>query len=70
MESIMERTGTTVKANGMTATIPSTVSMLAVFGQNAFFPGGEYSEDGWIYVNGKPVKKWFRQVDGVVRYVR
>lgn len=65
MEAIMERKGNKVFAEGMTATIPSTISMIAVFGRNGFIQGGKYSEDGWIYVNGKPVKKWFRNVENI-----
>jgi hypothetical protein len=61
----MERSGTTVKADGMTASIPSDVSMIAIFAQNSFIPKGDYREDGWVYVDNKPVKKWFKNIEGV-----
>lgn len=48
-EIIMERKGAKVTAEGVTATIPSTVSMLSVFGLNSFVPSGDYRDDGWVY---------------------
>jgi hypothetical protein len=62
---IMERTSTSVKANGMTASIPSDVSMITIFAQNPFISDGDYREDGWIYVNGNPVKKWFKNIERI-----
>jgi len=61
-ECIIERTGTTVKADGMTASIPSDISMIAIFGTNTFYQDGDYREDGRIYVNNKPIKKWFKRI--------
>jgi hypothetical protein len=61
----MERSGTTVKADGMTASIPKNVTMLSIFAENPFIPEGDYREDGWIYINDKPVKKWFKKIEEV-----
>jgi hypothetical protein len=61
-ECIMERKDTTVTAEGMTASIPRDISMLALFAMNPFTPDGDYREDGWVYVDNKPVKKWFKKI--------
>jgi hypothetical protein len=37
--------------------------MIAIFAGNPFIPRGDYREDGWIYVDGKPVKKWFKNIE-------
>lgn len=66
MKTIMERRGNVVTdADGMTSTIPSDVSMLSIFARNPFFNEGDYREDGFIYVDGKPVKKWFKKIEDV-----
>jgi hypothetical protein len=62
---LMERKGTKVSVEGATATVPSTVSMLSVFGLNSFIPSGDYRDDGWIYIKNKPVKKWFKTANNV-----
>jgi|WetSurSiteA1Bulk_404760.scaffolds.fasta_scaffold00038_28 hypothetical protein len=46
--------------------VPSNVSMLSVLGsENQIVKDGDYCEDGWIRVNGKPVKRWIRKVYGL-----
>lgn len=63
MKTVMERSGTAIKADGLEATIPNNVSMISVFAINSFIPNGNYNNDGWIYVNKKPVKKWFKKIE-------
>jgi hypothetical protein len=47
-----------VTMNGATAKIPTNRSMLGMVGMNGFINGGVYKEDGLVYLNGKPVRKW------------
>lgn len=62
----MERKGTSVKAmGGLEATIPGNDSMITVFATNSFIPSGDYRDDGWIYVNKEPVKKWFKKIENI-----
>jgi hypothetical protein len=65
-ECIMERKGTTVKADGLTASIPGDISMMAMFEINPFIPDGDYREDGWVYINDKPIKKWFNKIENIL----
>jgi hypothetical protein len=65
-ECIMEREGTTVTAEGVTASIPGNISMIAMFGTNSFIPDGDYREDGWVYINDKPIKKWFNKIENIL----
>lgn len=62
---LMKRTGSKVKVEGKTASIPDNVSMISIFSQNAFISDGEYREDGWIYVGGVRKKKWFKNIENV-----
>jgi len=48
-----------VKLPGATIHVPTDRSALSVIGRNKIVDGGQYATDGWIYVNGKKVKKWF-----------
>ena len=51
---------------GCTVKIPRDMSMLAVLGVNKPTDRSEYKEDGWVYIAGKQVKKWFQKLDGVM----
>ncbi len=48
----------------VTATIPPTRSMIGMIGVNGLIPNGEYREDGWVYLNNMPVRKWHSTVEG------
>jgi hypothetical protein len=53
--------------------IPRNELALSMFGINPVFDRAEYGEDGWIYIDNKPVKKWFKDCyspDGSSRGVR
>lgn len=68
METIAKRDSTgTVTINcgkGMvTATIPSDRSMLGIMGLNGITSNGVYKNDGWVYVDNVPVRKWHIYVD-------
>jgi hypothetical protein len=39
--------------------------MITVFATNSFIPSGDYRDDGWIYVNKEPVKKWFKKIENI-----
>jgi hypothetical protein len=65
MEEIFSRHGMTLTIAGQTATIPQDVTALSILATNGFTPEGEYINDGYIYVGGKPVKKWFKTIDDV-----
>ncbi len=62
----MERIDNQVTNGTLKATIPDDISMLSVFTMNDFIHGGNYRDDGWIYVDNKPIRKWFRKVDSVL----
>ena len=68
METIAKRDSdgiVTVGANGrqITAKIPSDMSMLGMLGINGIIPNGVYKNDGWVYLNNVPVRKWHIHVD-------
>ena len=65
MTMLMERHHSTVTTNGLTATIPSDTSMLAVFCNNDFIDDADYNADGYIYIDNKPIKKWFKKIDDI-----
>lgn len=48
----------------VSATIPKTRSMIGMLATNGLVNGGEYKEDGFIYMNGVPVRKWHGRFDG------
>lgn len=54
-----------VKAEDMECKIPQDISMLSVLGLNPFIDKAEYAEDGWVYVEGKKVRKWFQSYDRI-----
>ena len=54
-----------VKMGTTTAKIPCDRSMLGVVGLNGLINGGVYKEDGLVYLNGKPVRKWHVKVGDV-----
>ena len=62
---IMERKGSSVKMGNATAQIPSDISMLSIFANNSFIGDGEYRDDGWVYVNDKPIKKWYKKYEDI-----
>lgn len=62
---LIERKESKVNVNGMKATIPNDESMLSVFSNNEFLADATYSQDGWIYIDKKPVKKWFRSISDI-----
>ena len=41
--------------------MPKDTTALSMLANNQLINNGEYKEDGWIYVDGKRVKKWFKQ---------
>lgn len=45
--------------------VPDNRSALGVLGYNAVYPNGDYREDGWVYIDDKPVRKWFVNVERV-----
>lgn len=65
MEEIFSRHGMTLTVAGQKATIPQDISALSILVTNGFTPDGEYINDGYIYVDGKPVKKWFKTIGDV-----
>jgi len=61
MEMIMERNSDgKVTIGDNSATIPKNELALFMFGTNPVFDKAEYRKDGLIYVDDKPVRKWFR----------
>ena len=54
-----------VTAGNATATIPTNYSMVGMFGTNGIIDGGEYKNDGLVYINNKPAKKWHVSHDGI-----
>lgn len=44
--------------NTISAKIPTNRSMLGIIGVNGLISGGEYRNDGWVYWNEQPVRKW------------
>jgi hypothetical protein len=66
MEIIMERDEDgVVTLPGCMLKIPKDMSALAVLGINKPINYGKYAKDGWIYVGGKRIKKWFQNVHDV-----
>jgi hypothetical protein len=65
MEEIFSRTGSTLTVGGTTATIPEDITALSILSNNSFVPKGEYRDDGYIYVDNKPVKKWFKSIEQI-----
>ena len=46
-----------------TITVPKNRSALSIIGsQQKLVPGGDYHEDGYVYLDGKAVKKWFTEL--------
>ena len=62
---LMQRKKNVVEVDGLTAKVPDNISMISVFGVNSFIDQGDYKEDGWIYVQNKPVRKWFKKLDDI-----
>jgi len=61
MEMIMERNSKgEVNIGGNRITIPTDELALNMLALNPVFDRAEYRKDGWIYVDNKPVRKWFR----------
>jgi hypothetical protein len=58
--SVLSQDGTYV-----TAKVPQDRSMLGIMGVNGIIPGGDYRDDGWVYFNGLPVRKWHSKIDSV-----
>lgn len=73
-EMIMERDSAgKVDIAGMSVTIPQGELALSMLATNPVFDRAEYRTDGWIYVDNKPVRKWFRDCyspDGNSRGIR
>jgi hypothetical protein len=62
MEIIMERNAEgEVKVGNITCKVPTDRTALSILGDNIPVNGGEFKKDGWIYVDGKRVKKWFNR---------
>ena len=64
-ETIFTRTGTSLEVGDVTATLPGDVTALSLLYNNRLTPGGDYKEDGYVYVDGKPVKKWYKRVEDI-----
>jgi hypothetical protein len=61
MEMIMERNSKgEVNIGGTRVTIPGNELALTMFGTNPVIDKAEYRKDGLVYVDDKPVRKWFR----------
>jgi hypothetical protein len=45
--------------------VPENRSALSVVGFNTVWSSGDYREDGWVYIDDKPVHKWFVHINGV-----
>lgn len=58
--SVTDDTGRVV-----TAKIPCDRSMLGMLATNGILPNGEYREDGWVYLNNKPVRKWHSRFEQI-----
>lgn len=54
-----------VSAGNVSAKIPKTRGMLGIVGLNGLINNGEYREDGFVYLNDKPVRKWHVNVDEI-----
>jgi len=65
MDTVFSRTGSTLDVGGMTATLPGDMSALSLLAHNGFVPGGDYREDGYIYINGSPIRKWYKNIEAV-----
>lgn len=50
--------------------VPKNRSFLSVLGNNPAAHGDEFREDGWVYNDGKKVRKWFISLkDGYPRHI-
>jgi len=47
------------------ANIPKDQSILSVFGTNPIMANSIFGKDGWIYVDGKRVRKWYKSIDQI-----
>ena len=66
MKIIAQRDSNGVVTTGeMSATIPQEYSMIGVLATNGIINGGDYREDGFVYINNKPVKKWHITQGGI-----
>jgi hypothetical protein len=45
--------------------VPNDRSALSILGVNQITDGGDYRNDGYVYVGGKRVKRWCSRFDGV-----
>jgi hypothetical protein len=64
-ETVFSREGSILTIAGMQAEIPSDTTALSLLFNNKFISGGKYENDGYIYVDNKPVRKWFKNVENV-----
>ena len=48
-----------------TAKVPPDRSMLSVIGVSGIVNGAEYKNDGWVYLNNKPIHKWHVMHNGI-----
>lgn len=47
------------------AKIPQTRSMIGIIGINGLIPDAEYRENGMVYLNNKPIRKWHVRVKDI-----
>ena len=48
----------------VTAQIPQDRSMIGIIATNGLINGGQYREDGWVYYQDVPIRKWHTQIEG------
>ena len=67
MNKITRNEKGTVQVDGKAVcTVPADRSMLSVFdGNSSVLVGGDYRTDGWIYLDGKRMKKYLVRQEGV-----
>lgn len=54
-----------VESGSTSCEIPQDMSMLDVLGNNPMIDLATYAKDGWVYVNGNRVRKWFQRWDRI-----
>lgn len=65
MEQVFSRTKSNLVVGDANATIPEDILALSLLSTNLFIPNGEYKDDGYVYLNKKPIKKWFKNIEDV-----
>lgn len=55
----LTRKDTQAEVDGIHFQLPDDVTALSLLGVNSVQDGDDFQKDGWVYRDGKPVRKWF-----------